>query len=508
MNKRFCILVFLAAIFTSAITTYAVENPAKQALVWTADSENGAPSVFRDPKDPTIVKGVEIDIGNAIAREINREPVFKESKWDSMVPGIQRGLYDVIIDAIEITPERLQVVDFSIPYYTTYAQLIVRSDENNILSLADCVGKTIGALKNAIGSKYAQEQQGVILRQYEYEMNLIKDLIFGRLDAIILDHPIALYYAGPVKAVKIIDHPIGSFQYGIAVNKNNKELLHQINKAITKLIANGEFKAIFEKWNLWTPQMAEFYKDHSPTTIHPSGYFGFVKNHEMLMEEENFFKRYLKLIPILGKGALVTLQLSVLGMAVAVICGLLLAIVRIYGHKSISTLAYLYIEIVRGTPLLIQLYFIFFGLPAIGIKLNPLVAGVLGLGLNYASFEAENYRAGIMSVPHGQMEAARALGLTHWQSLYHVVIPQAIRTVIPPVTNDFISLIKDSSLVSIITIIDLTYSYTQLASIYYDYFGIGILVAGIYFLIGFPFAQLGRWVERKLSVDRQKIKKY
>lgn len=155
--------------------------------------------------------------------------------------------------------------------------------------------------------------------------------------------------------------------------------------------------------------------------------------------------------------------------------------------------------------MLIQLFFIFYGLPNVGIKLSPFMAGVIGLGMNYAAYEAENYRAGLLAVPRGQMEAALALSMTRWQALRHVVVPQAFRVVIPPVTNDFISLLKDSSLVSIITMVDLTKAYGQIAATYYDYFGTGIMVAIIYLLLGLPFVRLSKWAERKFSIqDREK----
>ncbi|MBI3799940.1 MAG: amino acid ABC transporter permease, partial [Deltaproteobacteria bacterium] len=141
-------------------------------------------------------------------------------------------------------------------------------------------------------------------------------------------------------------------------------------------------------------------------------------------------------------------------------------------------------------------------LPNIGIKLSPMVAAVLGLGLNYAAYEAENYRAGILSIPKGQMEAARALGMTHWQALRYIILPQSFRLVLPPVTNDFISLLKDSSLVSVITMVELTKVYTQVSTTTFDYFGTGLIVATIYLLLGLPFVRLARWAEKKLDVEQ------
>jgi polar amino acid transport system substrate-binding protein len=158
-----------------------------------------------------------------------------------------------------------------------------------------------------------------------------------------------------------------------------------------------------------------------------------------------------------------------------------------------------FIEVIRGTPLLIQLFMIFYGLPTLGIRLSPLWAAMIGLGINYAAYEAENYRAGIQSIPRGQLDAALALGLTRIQTIRKIILPQAVRLVIPPVTNDFIALLKDSSLVSVITMVELTKVYGQLASTYYDYIGIGLITAAIYFLLGLPIARLSRVLEARLA---------
>ena len=198
-----------------------------------------------------------------------------------------------------------------------------------------------------------------------------------------------------------------------------------------------------------------------------------------------------------------TLLISILSMALAVVLGLGLALLALYGAWPLPWLARAYVEVFRGTPLLIQLYLIFYGLPSIGIRLSPLVAAVVGLGFNYAAYEAENYRAGIQSIPRGQMEAALSLGMTRAQALRHVIVPQALRLVIPPVTNDFIALFKDSSIVSVITMVELTKVYGQLASTYYDYIGVGIITAAIYFVMGLPFVRLARWAEARLATDQR-----
>jgi polar amino acid transport system substrate-binding protein len=176
---------------------------------------------------------------------------------------------------------------------------------------------------------------------------------------------------------------------------------------------------------------------------------------------------------------------------------------RLYAIPPVRWVAKAYVEVFRGTPLLIQLYMIYYGLPQIGINLNPFLAGVLGLGLNYAASEAENYRAGILAIPHGQMEAAQALGMSRWQALQHIILPQALRLVIPPVTNDFIAMFKDSSIVSVITMVELTKVYGMYATSTKDYIGLGVMTAAIYFALSYPASILAGRLEKKLHYDRR-----
>ncbi len=296
---------------------------------------------------------------------------------------------------------------------------------------------------------------------------------------------------------------MGRLEYGIGVRKDDPELLADINRALGRIIASGELRRILDNWNLWTPVCADAFADRSPSAARPDAYHAYLAGRTQHRTARERAMQYLRYLPLLGRGALVTLELSILAMILAVSLGLFLALIRLYGPRLARFAAGAYVESVRGTPLLIQLFLIFYGLPHVGIRFSPMLAAVLGLGLNYSAYEAENYRAGIESIPRTQMEAALALGMTRWQALRHVIVPQAMRLVIPPVTNDFIALLKDSSLVSVITMVELTKAYSQLASIHYDYLGIGLLAAAMYFLIGLPFVRLARLAERRFSPEHR-----
>ncbi len=499
MIKNFPAILFLLLLAANAFA----QTSSQKVLRWGADAEGGAPYIFQDPLNPSQVIGFEVDLVEALAAGMNRRVEFVQNQWDGLIPGLQRGNYDIVVNGLEITEDRKAEINFSEPYYITYEQLTVRKNTFDLNSLADCKGKIVGTLKFSLAHRILDAEGGIDVRSYDGQINAYEDLANGRLDAVLMDYPIALYYGRPNPNLKFSGTPISQMAYGIGLRKEDKQLLNEINVALEKLAQSGKLREIFERWALWTPPMAEFLSDREPSTASPVAYEAYLKAMGMERTWKEKFFQYAGYLPLLAEGAIRTLELSVLAMIMAVVLGLIIALMRLYTPPPFSQLALWFVEIMRGTPLLIQLYFIYYGLPNIGIKLDPFPAALLGLGLNYAAYEAENYRAGILSIPRSQMEAALALGMTRLQALRHIIVPQAMRLVLPPVTNDFISLLKDSSLVSIITMVELTKVYGQLASTYYDYFGIGLLAAAMYFLIGLPFVRLARFAENYFSFDKR-----
>jgi polar amino acid transport system substrate-binding protein len=202
--------------------------------------------------------------------------------------------------------------------------------------------------------------------------------------------------------------------------------------------------------------------------------------------------------------AWVTLKISVLAFLLALPIGVVLAVARVYGGAPVRAAARLYIEVFRGTPVLLQLYVLYFGLASV-VSLGPVQAAVLGLGLNYGAYEAEVYRGALLAIPRGQSEASRALGLGPAQTLRHVLIPQALRLALPPMTNDFVSLLKDSSLVSVITVIELTKRMTIAAVDLRGWLIPGLLCAAMYLALSFPLSELARRLERRLARDQRPL---
>jgi polar amino acid transport system substrate-binding protein len=480
------------------IATFVLASPNAE-LKWAADAKSGVPFMFVDPSNPKKMQGFELDIMTELSKQMGRSLTFVQNEWESLVPGLARGDYDVAANGLEVTPERAEQVLFSEPYYATFEQIVVHAEDSRIENLSDLDGKKVGTLKASLAHTLLERETKAKIMFYDEEDQGYTDVANQRIDAFFMDYPIALYYAKPNPKLKVVGPPIGKMFYAVAVSKDRPELIPEINAGLQKLKASGELEKILAKWNLLHP-FTSTVMGLQPNSQNQTDEFTKIsafKNQSLTWTERLY--RYWTLMPMLLKGALTSIQVSIVSMVAAIAFGLIFSTARLYGNPVVSIGAQSVVELLRGTPLLIQLYLIFFGLPYLGINLSPFWAAVLGLGLNYGAYEAENYRAGIEAVPKAQLEAAQALALSPLQRFRHVIFPQAYRIILPPMTNDFISLIKDSSLVSVITMVELTTIYSQLASTYFDHLGLGVLVALVYFAIGYPFVRLARRLERNLK---------
>jgi len=484
------VLLLWAAPFASASSLEKIRQ--RGYLLWGSDAEGGAPYIFPDPKDPSKLIGFEVELADEIARELGVTAKQAQNAWDSLIPALMRGDSDIAMNGIEITPQREKEVLFSLPYYIYTEQLVVKKDETSIKGVDDLKGKKVGTLSGTVAQDILMNMGGVDVKIYSGQVEPYEDLAIGRLDAVLLDLPIAAYYGKPNPKLKYAGLPVGEGFYGIAVRKEDRELKERIDEVLSRLVSTGRLKDIYVKWDLWNEKQAKL-----------AGLEKLFQEKGYVSLEESKKAPIYTFFPALLKGAGITVFISVISMALAVTLGLVLTVIRLYGRPPLSNIATGYIEIYRGTPLLIQLYILYYGLPNIGISLNPLTAAFLGLGMNYAAYEAELYRAGISAVPKGQMEAALSLGMTRGIAVRRVILPQAFRIALPGVTNDFIALFKDSSLVSVIAMVELTKTYGILAASTLRFFELGLIAALLYFAMSYPLSLLARGLEDKLKRSKR-----
>lgn len=480
-------LLACVAWHTPAVADRSSDAP----LRWAADAEGGAPYIFKDPARPETNIGFEVELAAALADELGREIDFLQYQFSSLVPGLLRRDFDFAMNGIEITPDRARVVRFSRPYYRYTLQLVVRADETRFATLEQCraIGGTVGTLEDTAAERLLDELQ-VDKRIYDSQLEPYSDLEYGRLDAVLLDLPIALYYARRNPKLTFIGPALGEGYYAIAFRPQDEALAKQVDDALERVAASGRLQQIYAGWGLWNDAQAALFASDQDDQI--------VRRVEGRWTVADY-------LPLLLRSAWVTIELAVVSMTLAVLLGLPIALMRLSGTWPLRALAVLYIEFFRGIPVLLLLFFLYYGLPTLGahyglerwLNLSPYLAAVLGFGLNYAAYEAEIYRAGISSIPIGQWEAAASLGMSRGLAFRRIILPQAIRVILPPMTNDFIALFKDTSLVSVIAVVELTKQYQILAKSSMRYLEIGLATALLYLVMSVPLGHLARFLERR-----------
>lgn len=462
-------------------------------LRWGGDIQGGEPYVFEDPSAPGRLIGFEVELADAIAAELGVRAEFVQNDWSNLVPALDRGSFDVAMNGLEVTPARADGVLFTRPYFVFAARLVARRDDPTVTDLASLRGRRVGTLSNSFSWELLTQSEADVVT-YEGTEEPYADLVSGRVDGVLLDDIIATRY-GLVRPTLRHASDVGDGFYSVAVRRAEPDLADAIDDALETVTRNGTLRRILARWEIdsarqerlasWTDE-----DTHAMVLVHQHATF--TPHHALLFVQ----------------GAVVTLVVSALAMVIAVALGFFLALTRMYGPKGASSLATGYVEIFRGTPVLLQLYVLYFGLMPwlrhalsfqVGTEHDAFVAAIVGLGLNYAAYEAEVYRAGIQAIPKGQMEAATVLGMSTTLALRRIIAPQAFRLALPGVTNDFIALLKDSSLVSVITVVELTKRMTITAVEVRSWALPGALCALLYLAMSYPLSIVSRRLESHLA---------
>ena len=215
-----------------------------------------------------------------------------------------------------------------------------------------------------------------------------------------------------------------------------------------------------------------------------------------------FVEHSIEFLPILLQGAFVTVQVTVLSFALSSVIGLVFALMKLSHWRPVALTAGTLVNVIRGLPIIVQLFYIYFVLPDIGVQLSAFQAGVIGLGIAYSAYQAENFRAGIEAVDHGQMEAAQAIGMRMPMIMRRVILPQAFRIALPPYGNTLVMMLKDSSLVSTITVAEMTRAGQLIASSTFQNMTVYTLVALLYLLMSLPLVYGLRRLEARLGARR------
>jgi len=477
------------------VAAMAFLSPARaddKVLRWGGDAEGGAPFVEADPNDPLILRGFDVEVAEQIARGLGRRPEFHQVGFADIDQSVQRGDFDIGMSGVEDTPARRRMLAATIPYFEFHEVLTMRAEDRGKFStLAALRGRRVGTLGGTIAYERllaAEKSDGVIVVSYDDDVHPYADLRAGRLDAVLLDNIIAVRSMRRVPGLWTEPQPVATGHYiGVLATANTK-FRDQINDVLRARMRDGTLERIYRKWGIWDSYQPAFFA----SVLNADGN---AKAAESKGPAQNL-DVVLRYIPALLRASLITIALSCAAMGLAVFAGVFIASGRVYGSAPVRALLTIYVEVVRGTPVLLQLFVLYYGLSSV-IRLPAFLAALLGLGLNYAAYESEIYRGALEAVPRGQLEAARTLGLSEAQVLRLVRGPQAFRIALAPMTNDFVALLKDSSLVSVITVIELTKQTSIFAANIGSWVIPGILCAALYLVLSLPLSRLaGRLEDR------------
>ena len=461
---------------------------AQQVLRWGADPSGGAPYVFNDPSHPDQYIGYEKEMVDALAAAMGRRPEFVASDWETLVSALQRGSFDVIVNGLEPTADRARQIQFSKPYYIFQLALTVRNEEQKIHSLADCQSHTVGTLGNTAASRLLQKE-GVPFRSYADPVAAYRDLELKRIDAVLMDVPAEVFYVSKSATLKRAGAPFFRGTYNIGLRKGDDSLKTEVDAAIDKIIREGTLEQILRKWNLWNDAQAEL-----QNPIRSGQQAGNVA-YEITSVSFNWREALWRLT----RAAAVTVLIAFGSMFIALTLGMPLAVGQWKGPSWLQRLCTVYVEFLRGTPVLVQLLFLYFGLPAIGLAMPGWLTALVGLGLNYAAYESQVYRAALTAIPRGQWEASYSLGMGPLLAFRRIILPQAFRIALPPMTNDFVSLFKDTSVAYAISVWELATAYRELANASGQFLLLGVAVSLFYLAMSLPMAHLARRLERRLQ---------
>lgn len=457
---------------------------------WGGDAEGGAPIVEADPADPSRVRGFDVDIAAEIAKGLGRTPRFVQVAFTSIDQSVARGDFDVGMSGIEETPARREALAVTVPYFEFREVLTVRAaDRDRYRTLADLRGRRVGTLGGTIAYEIllrAKASDGLEPVSYDDDVNPFADLARGRLDAVLLDHILAERSVRRNPGLAIQPGIVETGHYVGVLAKENGELRDRVDAILKARMRDGTLKRILERWGVWDEGQQRLFDRVAAAPA--AGVEA--------ATPPSLAALTLRYLPSLFSAALVTIALSCLAMALAVGVGVAIATGRIYGSPPLRALLITYVEITRGTPVLLQLFVLYYGLSSV-VRLPAFVAALLGLGLNYAAYESEIYRGAMEAVPKGQLEAARTLGLTEGQVLRFIRGPQAFRLALAPMTNDFVALLKDSSLVSVITVVELTKQTSIFAVNIGSWVVPGALCAALYLAMSLPLSRLARRLEAR-----------
>ena len=428
----------IATLFVVLVGLLYAAVPASGASAAPASGADGIPKVLKVGTEGVYppfsyhggsgssLTGYDIDVMNAIGKHLGVKVEYVETPFDSMFAALEAGRFDLVANQITFNEERDARYDLSDPYVETTGVLVVRKDETRIKTIADLKGKRAAENLTSNWAGVAKDAGATIVGVDDMSL-AIDNLEQGRVDALVNDKLAIRNYLATKKdaGVKVVAQTDDVSKSVLAARKGSG-YLPQLNTAIADLKADGTLDKIYAKY---------FGADAKPTST-----WQIMKDNAWPMARAALTK---------------TIPLTAISFTIGMVIALGVGLMRMSRQPVVSGIARLYISFIRGTPLLVQLFLIFYALPQLGVKIDPFPAAVIAFSVNVGGYAAEIVRSSVESLPKGQWEAASTVGMDYATTLRRIILPQAARTAVPPLSNTLISLVKDTSLAAVILVTEL-----------------------------------------------------
>ncbi|MCF7869657.1 MAG: ABC transporter substrate-binding protein/permease [Candidatus Omnitrophica bacterium] len=419
--------------------------------------------------------GFDVDVADKIADYLDHELKIVTTEWDGILAGLLAKKYDAIVGSMAITPQRKKSVDFSLPYYESGAQLFIhKKDKGEFTNIKDLKGQSVGVGIGETYQHYLEDNYPEInVVTYKSTVDIFQDMLNRRIKGFVTDRLVGFYQ------IKKADTPFmatGRLLYreriAIPILKERKALLAKINNALIAMKKKGELTEINKKW--FGQESKSNRKEKKMKTA--------------IIAE--------KLLQGFGITLFVAFSSIIMGFLLSIPFGVILNKRKIY---PLYLVVRTFNDFIRGTPLLIQLFFIYFGAPQVGIMLTPISAAIFTLTVNASAYMAEVIRSGLMSVDPGQKLAGKALGLTNFSIFRFIVWPQAFRIALPPLMNAVVALMKDTALIAMISVGEVIRQAQSIISVTYNPMKYYFIAAIMFFIVTFPLMKIAGRIERKIK---------
>ncbi|MBM7369455.1 ABC transporter permease subunit [Gordonia hydrophobica] len=436
-----------------------------------------APFSFHDPATNELT-GYDVDVAKAVADQLGMRVEFTEAPWDALFAALGAERFDVVANQVTITPEREGKYAMSSPYAIGEGVVVTRVGDSSIASLDDLRGKTTAQTATSNWTDVAR-QAGARVQTVDGFAEAITLLKQGRVDATVNDSIAVYAYLAETGDTSVhIAAKTGETSEQAFAARKGSPLIPKIDDALDVLRADGTLTKISEKYLKTDASGAESSEPKQRSRW------------ELIADN---------LWPMAKAMVTTTIPLAAVSFIIGLVIALLVALARMAENVILSRLARVYISIIRGTPLLVQLFIIFYGLPELGVKVPPLPAAVVAFSLNVGGYAAEIIRSAIMSVPAGQREAAQTIGMDYATTMRRIILPQAARIAVPGLSNTLISLVKDTSLASTILVVEVLQTAKIAAAPTFEFFSLYMTAAVYYWVVCLVLSALQGRLELRLG---------